>query len=204
MAIKKIGDHLQANTHRTDDAISWDDLRFPLTGQNLDSAATRYQRDLFNGGVSFDANSRFPNEAIVMTAQLPHKWREESTLKPHFHWLQQHATEIPNWMLAYKLFKKNTSSFALESDFSNFTQVAFNGHAFTFGTTVFTQITMFPDIDMTGYGFSDTIVFALFRDTTNASGLFAGADPSALVEIVQEFDIHFEIDSEGSTLEFTK
>ncbi len=51
---------------------------------------------------------------------------------------------------------------------------------------------------------SAIIDFKIYRDTTNASGLFAGADQQAGDAKLKEFDIHYQIDSSGSNQEFTK
>jgi hypothetical protein len=44
----------------------------------------------------------------------------------------------------------------------------------------------------------------LWRDTTNASGEFTGADPVAAAVLLKELDIHFELDSFGSNEEYVK
>ena len=46
-------------------ATVFDDLRFPLGAKNIDSNSTRYAQDLFNGGITVNANARFPNEPIL-------------------------------------------------------------------------------------------------------------------------------------------
>jgi len=48
------------------------------------------------------------------------------------------------------------------------------------------------------------IHFAIFRDVSNDSVLFAGVDPSSLTEYIIEFDVHIEKDSLGSRQEYIK
>jgi hypothetical protein len=181
---------------------AWDDLRFPLMGRNLDSTSGRIDYDYFNCAVGYQANARYPDEPVCMLAQMPHEWIEGSTIKPHMHWIQQSANE-PNWLLCYKIVAKNTA-ITIETDFTNYTFLKKDSNAFTYSSGNLHQITLFPSIDMTGKSLSDCIQFALFRDSTNVSTEFAGADPSALVEYVWEFDVHYQADGLGSIQEFSK
>jgi len=66
------------------------------------------------------------------------------------------------------------------------------------------QITDYGDVDMTGYGISDIVLFAFFRDSDNTSGLFAGSDPSSETEITIEFDVHYRRNTLGSRQEYIK
>jgi len=184
------------------DRAVWDDLRFPFTAQRLDSASTRYSYDYFNCGVEFDADARYPNEKICMMVQTPHAALEGANIEPHIHWIQQGAS-MPNWLIAYRILKKNTD-IGVQSDYSNYTFMPWSSNAFTYTSGDLHQITEFGTIDMTGTTFSDCLQIVLWRDTTNASGEFAGVDPSAISEITLEFDIHYEIDSLGSRLEYNK
>ena len=182
--------------------LRWNDLRFPFTGSNIDVGSGRLDYDYFNGGIGFQANARYPNEPVFSVAQLPHSWKIGTMVRPHIHWLQQSANE-PNWLLAYK-FSENGAANAIETDYSNYTFLTKASNAFTYTSGVILQITNFGMIDTTGLGLSDTIDFAFFRDNNNTSGEFAGSDPSNLVEIVKEFDVHYQIDDRGSSDEFSK
>jgi hypothetical protein len=55
-----------------------------------------------------------------------------------------------------------------------------------------------------GTTLSDIIQFRIYRDTANASGLFSGADAYSGYASILFFDVHYQIDSLGSTDEFTK
>jgi hypothetical protein len=180
----------------------YDDLRFPLTGRNIDVVSGRIGYDFYNGTVTFATNARFNlAETVSFIVQMPHAWKEGSTLKPHIHWLQQDATDLPNWLLGYRIYKKGSVN-AIESDFSNFTLLVASRHIFTYASGALEQITTFPDVSMIGNGLSDIVHFCLWRDSANTSTEFSGADPSAIVEHVREFDIHYEINSFGSADEF--
>lgn len=184
--------------------IEWDDLRFPLAGRNIDVSSGRIDFDYYNGTVSFATNARYHlSETISFTAQLPHSWIEGSELRPHIHWLQQRSA-VPNWLLGYKIYKKGSSSTALEADFTNHTLAIPDHNAFTYSADVLEQITSFSPISMTGCGISDIVHLCLWRDVANDSGLFSGAESSPIVEHVRELDCHIQLDSKGSLAEFTK
>ncbi len=189
------------NSYANINSDAWDDLRFPFIGRNLDSASGRIDYNYFNSAVGYQANARFPNEVVCSLVQLPHAWKVGSGVRPHIHWLQQ-SEDVPNWLLAYKIGKKNSTN-AIETDFSNYT-LLLSSPVFTYTSGVFNQISDFPEIDMTGVGISDLISIAVFRDVGNVSTLFAGADPSSLVEYINELDIHYILDSKGSSQEFIK
>lgn len=180
----------------------WLDMLGPLIGQRLDASATRYSADPYNGAIKFNADARYPNEVISQHVQIQHYWKLETAGRPHLHWKQQSAN-IPNFLLGYKIDENNELG-SIDTDYSNFTFVKLTGHEFTYTSGVLNQISRFPDIDLTGKNISDMITFALFRDTTNASGLFAGVDPEPLATYAMDLDTHIQVDSPGSDFEYIK
>jgi len=181
----------------------WDDLRFPFTGRKIDESSGRIRINYYNGTIEFDGNARFTvNEGVTMISQMPHNWKEGSVIRPHFHWVQTSAV-VPNWLLAYKIYDNNTLT-TIDTDYSNHTLVKTEDPEFAYTSGNLCQISRFPDIDMTGYGISDFIHYAFFRDSENTSGLFAGADTGPDPSYVFEFDVHYQIDTFGSRQEFTK
>ena len=178
----------------------WDDLKAPLQGQRLDTTSGRLDYDYFNGAVNFNANARYPDEPITILMQMPHGKKEGSNLRPHLHWLQE-SNATPNFLLAYKWIEINTVT-TKETDFSNYTLLPINGAEFPYQANLH-QINIFDEIAGT-IGTSDCIAFALFRDSTNVSGLFAGADSYVGDVLAYEFDCHYQIDQLGSIQEFEK
>jgi len=178
------------------------DLLGPLIGQRLDAAATRYSYNVFNGAIQFDANARYPNEIISIHSQLLHEWKVGTPADPHLHWKQQSAN-IPNWLLGWKV-TENGKADTIETDFTNWNFEVIDAHAFTYTSGVLDQISSFPEIPLLTAGISDMIDLVLFRDTTNASGLFAGADPEPLATYATDLDCHIQIDTPGSDFEFVK
>ena len=169
----------------------WDDLRFSLAGERIDSASTRYSYDVFNGGVQFDDNARYPDEPISMIAQMPHEWLEEDAVRPHVHYIQTSSTDV-NWLLAYKYYK-NGKSCTKDSNvtlYSNHTLVA-GSPIFDYSSGTIVQIATFGNIDMKGMLASSMLHCVLFRDSANASSLFSGADTAAGDHTSLEFDIHY-------------
>lgn len=182
--------------------IVWDDDKFPASGVRLDSASTRYSYDFFNGGIQFDSDARYINELLSMLEQFPHKKKIDTVIRPHIHWMQTEANE-PNWLLGYKKLS-NGATITDETDFTNYTLLTKNANGFTYVSGNLIQITDFGDVSTSGMGVSDMIHWVLWRDTTNASGLFAGADPVNVGQTVFEFDVHFQIDTLGSRQEYIK
>lgn len=180
----------------------WLDMLGPLAGVNLDSAATRYSLNRFNGGIQFNNDSRYPNEVIVQHIQVQHYWILTTNGRPHLHWKQQ-AADIPNWLMGWKL-SKNGEADLIETDYSNFNFNVLQSHAFTYVSGVLNQISLFPEIDLSTADISDLLTMVFFRDTTNASGEFGDVDPSALAEIATDLDTHIQVDMPGSRQEYVK
>jgi len=180
----------------------WLDMLGPLSGVNLDSAATRYSLNRFNGAIQFDSDARYTNEVVIMRVQIQHYWKLATNGRPHLHWKQQSAN-IPNWLLGWKL-SNNGEADLIETDYTNFNFGVLQSHAFTYTSGVLNQISLFPDIDLSTANISSMLILALWRDTTNASTLFAGADPSALDEMATDLDVHIEVDMPGSRQEYVK
>ena len=180
--------------------IRWDDEKVAAIGLNPDSS--RIDFDFTNGCVSFQNNARYPDEPLCHPYQLPHKWLEGSEIRPHIHWGQQSINE-PNWLLAYKVIG-NGDAFTVETDYTNYIFRKKVSNAFTYTDGALMQITQFGGIDMTGYKLSDLIAFVLFRDSLNTSGLFSGADPSSLDELLFYFDVHIQVSDWGSRQEYVK
>jgi len=196
-------------TYTTKDGIienpMWNDLIGYLAGKNIDVTSGRIDYSYPNGAVAFQNNARYADEPVVVRHQIHHGFYFGSgaVARPHLHWLQQHSTNIPNWLFGYRLVE-NGDSATIETDFSNFTFSVPQSHVFTYSSGVLAQITKFTEIDISDLSPSDFIITVLFRDTTNASTLFSDVDPSSLVEYATDLDLHLKIDALGSREEYTK
>ena len=183
---------------------NWDDLSGALIAARLDTSSGRLDYDYFNAGVNFNSNARYPDEPVVIPIQAKHAmtYGAETVARPHFHWLQEQA-EVPNMLLGLKLTNYGFAT-VKETDWSNYLFFVPTGNAFTYPGGVFAQITKFPEIDLSSLTISGSIDFVLFRDSTNASGLFAGADPVASDVTIKYNDSHVKFDTFGSRQEFIK
>lgn len=188
-----VHDKLEVGHLRLTDT-SWDDLRFPASGVNLDSAATRYSFDKTNLGILFADNSRYTDEQVSMIGQYPHHAKAERNIHPHIHWEQDSST-IPNFLLAWRITNNGAAPGA-------WTLSTINNHKFTYVSGSIIQISEFDEINMTGTTISCLLEFKLWNDTANTSTEFAGAQAKAV--LFKEFDVHYEIDSLGSNDEYVK
>lgn len=182
----------------------WDDLSSSAVGSRIDTGTGRLEYDYFNCGVTFNSNARYPEEPLCLSLQFPHAMMLNATsvLRPHFHWFQSQSSR-PNFLMAYKKVLKNTT-ITIETDYSNHNFLTPDHDAFTYSSGTLYQITAFAEVDISDMGLSDTFDIVFFRDSANASGLFAGADPVATNVIVKYIDCHVQFDSSGSRQEYIK
>lgn len=173
-----------------DDA--WEDLKFPAQGINPAGSAAPPTIDTATvpGTLLFATNS---DNHVAGVAQMPHAWKEGSTVSPHIHWTKTTADGSGldvAWRFRYKLWSINSTASAYTSWLE---------HTLATGdlTTQEKQnISSFPDIDMTGYKVSTIIVWELMRDVSEDT---YGSNARLI-----ELDFHYLIDSQGSDNLYTK
>jgi hypothetical protein len=183
----------------TVDHQGWDDAKFPFIGQRIDTAGGRLNYNYTDPGVNFAQNALYQeSDQVTMIHQLSHRWKFESDVKPHIHWTQASAL-LPNFLLEYRVYKLGGTKPAVWTK-------AVSTPVFSYPGGTISQISSFPDIDMAGIDAVSAITeYKFFRDTTNASGEFAGADPLSASVDVQEFDVHFFMDTpQGSKNVYSK
>ena len=139
------------------------------------------------------------NEWKFCNVQLNHDRDFGSVLSPHIHWIQTSAS-VPNWLLQYRWQVMG------QAEVTSWTSVICRTNAFTYtsGTIIQISETVADITPPGGAGLSDIVQFRIIRDNANGSGLFPGADPLAATVSALFFDVHFLLNSQGSTLEFTK
>ncbi len=169
----------------------WDDLRFPAAGINPPGQASDPDVDMANGTLLFAASG---TEVVVMQAQMPHAWKEGSSISPHVHWYKTtSAAGDVMWRMGYK---KAGRGEVMDEDFTLLTS----------STSVITDddtagqhlITVFDDIDMSDMIISDMLIMYMARLGNHEDDTY-GTDAGLL-----EFDIHYQLDSNGSRAEFIK
>ena len=175
------------------DNTCWDDLRFPASAVNPPGQASDPDFDTTVGGYLFAAAG---TELVFFQAQLPHKWYEGSELNPHCHWQKTtSAAGDVKWRLEYRWAPRAAVMDASWSTSTASTVVSATPDNDTANEHL---ITAFDDIDGSGKEISDMLLMRFSRIGGDAADTY-GADARLL-----EFDIHYQIDGNGSTERFNK
>ena len=172
----------------------WDDLRFPANGVSIGSLSTPPDVDTDTGLLLFDGNST--NETIAILAQMPHRKKLGSPLKPHIHWRKTtDAAGGVRWTLRYKWFNNGEVEPAWSSLITGTLVSALDP-----GATQQSTITEFGEIAAPAdESLSSMFLCQLGRTPGHASDTYNGADC-----LLFEFDLHFQADSIGSRQEYQK
>lgn len=174
-------------------AIKYDDLRFSASSINPPGSTSDPDFDTTNGGYLFDAASI---ELIFIEAQLPHSWREGSEILPHVHWQKTtNASGNVLWRLEYKWAPIGE---VMDSSFTTLDVFSTNSGTADTNTADKHLISSFAPIDCTGKQISDMLLIRLSRQGSDALDTY-GADARLL-----EFDIHYQVDSNGSSKPYIK
>jgi len=194
---------IRANGVQVDSPAAWDDLRVPINAIKLGGVKDPDFEQLKDDGSSstgvftyaFDSSLE---EEVFFVAQIPHEWKLGTALRPHVHWVPTTngtAGQTVSWGLEY--------TFAELGEVFPDTTILY-GDSIAVGdiTTAFTHsLTPFGEIDMTSVDkVSSMLVCRLFRDATGDGGTDDYTSDAALLE----FDIHYQIDSNGSDQQYSK
>lgn len=166
----------------------WDDNRFPANGISIAGLSAPPGRDTATGLLLFDPISI---ETIAVLDQLPHKWVEGSSIRPHCHWAK--TSDVAGtviWTLRYKWWNNFETEPAAWSSIINATNVEPEG------ADQMTNIATFGSIDGTGKTISSLFLCQL--------GRLATADTYTGDAKLYEYDNHIQNDGSGSIEEFTK
>lgn len=164
----------------------WEDLRFPAQGLNPAGSAKPPTIDTstYPGTLLFADNA---DNHIGGIAQMPHAWEYGSTISPHIHWSKVTADGSSldvAWKFRYALCAIGSAPTAFSS---------WGDHTLVVGdlsTLEVQNLSIFPEIDMTGYTGSCLVLWEIMRDVS--------ADTYGDDARLYEFDIHFQIDKLGS------
>lgn len=125
--------------------------------------------------------------------QLNHDKDLTAGIYPHIHWFQAQAN-TPNWLLRYRWQSNGAAKATAWADYK------MNTNALTYTSGTIMQISYGAAIAVpAGTGLSDILQVRIIRDSGNASGVFAGADPYTATVGALSFDVHVQINSAGST-----
>ena len=176
----------------------WDDLRVPISAIRVGSAfPPDFSAWLGNLMLYwFDPTSA---EQVYFVAQLPHKYKSETDLHPHVHWVPKStggAGEVVSWGLEYTWA-------SIGQTFPSPTTIYGNTHTPADDPVVqdrqyLTELTAISGTGKTTV--SSMLVCRRFRDATGAGATDDYTDDAGLLE----FDFHFQIDTQGSRQEYVK
>lgn len=163
----------------------------------LKTVGIRVFFDDVEGTLNFSQTATLTDYAIL-NVQLNHDKDLTSSIYPHIHWFQT-SSSVPNFLLQYRWQKGDSAKTTAWTNYKCNTAV----NSYVSGTL--NQICHNGGITPpVGTGLSDIVQFRIIRDTTNASGVFTGADPLLATVNILFFDIHFMTDTLGSRTEYTK
>ena len=178
-------------------ATKFDDLRVEITARNTGQKAPTLS--LWINGLylyDFDNAAVASEKEVFFAIQLPHSWKEGSTIYPHAHWTPKtsgSAGQVVRWGLEYTIAKPSGQFGASTIIYGETIGV---GDITQSDNHIITPIG--AGIVMTGMTLSSVIVGRLFRNSSHANDTYTGIAGGL------SFDIHYEVDSLGSSSEYTK
>lgn len=177
----------------------WNDMVSQAIAQNLDTTSGRIDFDYDELTINYENNARYPEEPLGVVNQLSHMVLEGArTFGAHVHWAQEEDAD-PNFLLEWRYYNNGEIIPAVWTK-----ALPDQQRVFTYTSGTLAQITSFVDIEIPDVKISGFLDCKLYRDTTNASTLFAGADGYSTPVRVKSFDVHVQYDSLGSATPFSK
>jgi len=191
-ALQAISNSLTEDGHRElhSDILCWDDLQCPPEAFNAQGSPSPPTIDNSTvPGTWLFSGTTENNLAVVR--QMPHRWKQGGTLKPHVHWEKTTtgSGEVM-WQWCYSIANVG-AVFPAYSDYFDGTNAVPHSN-----TVRKHALDTFPDVDMTGKRESCMICIKFRRLPSHASDTYA-ADARFL-----EFDIHYQSDKDGTEAEY--
>lgn len=164
----------------------WDDLSVAATATKL-GANAKPDFDFTNIGLLFPQNDTA--ERVYLTFQMSHKKKLGTSVKLHVHFIQTGATK-PTFGALVRFYNNGGLVPAYGSEI-----VTSATMPFTWASGSLLNIASFPDIAApTSEGLSSNLDIILYRTDNAVTG-------DVLVKYI---DLHYEIDSDGSSEQFIK
>lgn len=181
------------------DATTWRDELGPLIGQRLESPGSDIVQNNTEGTITFKSSARYPTDYITYTLQINHDWLVQSVCEFHVHWWQANV-QSANWLIGYRWQVNGQLKTA------GWTLVPLTTQIFTYSAGTLNQIndgasTITPPANA---DLSDIFQVRLYRDYTNVSTLFSGAETTGLDVEAMSSDMHRRSDTLGSREEYSK
>lgn len=180
-------------------ATTWRDELGSLLGSRLESPGSDIVQNLTEGTITFKASARYPTDFVVYSLQINHDWLALSDAEFHIHWWQANA-QAANWLAGYR-WQMNGQAKTAGWTLLPLTNLVFSYTAGTLNQISDGSTTITPPANA---GLSDIFQVKLWRDYTNVSTLFSGAETTGLDIEAMSADMHRRSDTMGSRTEYTK
>ena len=192
------------NPGRSSYGFTWDDIISAGLATRLDTSAGKLDYNYADKTIDIADSTSIANDdhKIHFGFQVEHHFKLNGECDPHIHWIQSESG-VPNWWLRYRFWKNGGEAGA-------WTSIALDSGVFPYVSGAIMQIHKpVEDIHLSGavngsLGVSDFIDIEITRDINNSSSLFAGADPLTGDAQLRSFDMHLQVDSDGSPEEYSK
>lgn len=187
----------------TGDATVWDDLRVPMTATKTGgSKDPGFSVAFTNGAGSQGVFTYFfddtTEEELFFAVQLPHGWKEGTSILPHIHWFPKidgAANATVSWGMEYTWANVDGTIGNTGIIYTNTTTA---GDATLVASKHY--MSAFSAITASGKTISSMLLCRLFRDATGAGLTDDYTGDAGLLEI----DFHYEADTIGSRAATTK
>jgi len=164
---------------------AWTDITVPATTIRQ-GASTK--PDFNTDSLTLDFPQNNESEIAYLNVQFGHDWLTGSDISPHIHYLQNEAGS-PDFIIEYRWLSNGNAVTDWTTDTTYMS-------VFPYTSGSIMQILEFPKIDGSAItGVSSMLQIKLYRRT--------GDGVSGDVQVL-EFDIHIQIDSNGSDSEYLK
>jgi len=164
----------------------WDDMRSPASRIITGGGAGDPDRDTDDGALLF---SDTITERVFIHNQTSHRWAQGTLLRPHVHWGPTDTSPgSVRWKYEYKIANVGDAFPAswLSLSVTDASDAVLRQH----------QVAPFGNLDTTGFRKSCIILGKLTRDRAHAEDTY-GSDAK-----LYEFDIHWQADGFGTSVEF--
>ena len=155
----------------TGEGTTWDEVSQPFIGEKITSPSSDIKVNQVDITLDFETSARYPTDFASAVIQCIHSWKLGSDFRPHIHWIQN-ENNVPNILVEYRFYSNG------EAVPAAWTLKALTDTVYPYTAGSILQITPFdlPEGFAEDLGISATFDCRFYRDVTNASGLFAGAD----------------------------
>lgn len=165
---------------------NWDDFRLPFAREKQ-GQADKPDFDFTNIGLLFPQNDA--TEIVYVIVQLPHAYKLESTIFPHYHYVQDEAGE-PVCKMNYRWYLQGGDPTI------GFTNVTFDDFVYTYVSGSLAQaVGITGGISGSGKNTKSSVLeIKFYRDDNIVAGDI----------LAKELDIHYQVDGAGSDAQQSK